>query len=62
MRRRKKRKKKRRRGEEGREEEQRLQDCSILFSRLQPPKTKPVRETLGYLACVFLNRIRWWSV
>ena len=61
MRRRKKRKKKRN-GEEGREEEKGLQDCSILFSRLQPSKDKTSKRKLGYLACVFLNRIGWWSV
>jgi len=46
MRRRKKRKKKRNR-EEGREEEKGLQDCSILFSRLQPSKDKTYKRNPG---------------
>ena len=53
--------------EEGgvRKEEKKNKVCRIVqlcFPGYSPPKTKPVRETLGCLACVFLNRIGWWSV
>lgn len=46
-RRRRQRKKRRRGGEEGREEEQSLQDCSALFSRLQPSKDKTCKRNSG---------------
>ena len=51
--------------EGGVRKEEKNKVCRIVqlcFPGYSPPKTKPVRETLGCLSCVFLNRIGWWSV